>query len=65
VRTLRRSHYPFDQIRPVLDGLRREGGSEALRAAVEARGRALTARTRAMLAGAGALHAYLERACPV
>ncbi|AQS68231.1 TioE family transcriptional regulator [Streptomyces pactum] len=64
VRTLRSSHYPFDQIRPVLDGLRREGGSEALRAAVEARGRALTARTRAMLAGSGALHAYLEHARP-
>ncbi|MFB7084844.1 TioE family transcriptional regulator [Streptomyces sp. NPDC056296] len=60
VRTLRRSHYLFDQIRPVLDGLRREGSSEALRAAVEARGQLLTARTRAMLAGAGALHAYLE-----
>ncbi|GGZ38923.1 MerR family transcriptional regulator [Streptomyces vinaceusdrappus] len=60
VHTLRRSHYLFDQIRPVLDGLRREGGSAALRAAVEERGRLLTARTRAMLAGAGALHAYLE-----
>ncbi|GAA3969219.1 MerR family transcriptional regulator [Streptomyces marokkonensis] len=60
VRTLRRGHHLFDQIRPVLDGLRREGGSAALEAAVEARGRALTARTRAMLAGAGALHTYLE-----
>ncbi|MFJ8143474.1 MerR family transcriptional regulator [Streptomyces sp. NPDC096094] len=60
VRTLRRSHYLFDQIRPVLDGLRREGNSEALREAVAARGHLLTARTRAMLAGAGALHAYLE-----
>ncbi|MDG9727096.1 MerR family transcriptional regulator [Streptomyces sp. DH41] len=60
VRVLRRSHHLFDQIRPVLEGLRREGGSAALRAAVEARGQALTARTRAMLAGAGALHAYLE-----
>ncbi|WP_399887220.1 MerR family transcriptional regulator [Streptomyces sp. BBFR51] len=59
VRTLRRGHHLFDQIRPVLDGLRREGGSEALRAALEARGHRLTARTRAMLAGAGALHAYL------
>ncbi|MGW0813247.1 MerR family transcriptional regulator [Streptomyces viridiviolaceus] len=59
VRTLRRSHHLFDQIRPVLDGLRREGSSEALRAAITARGEALTARTRAMLAGAGALHAYV------
>ncbi|MFE0803304.1 MerR family transcriptional regulator [Streptomyces sp. NPDC058812] len=60
VRTLRRSHYLFDHIRPVLDGLRREGGSEALRAAIAAREQALTARTRAMLAGAGRLHVYLS-----
>ncbi|MET9351726.1 MerR family transcriptional regulator [Streptomyces sp. NPDC006617] len=60
VRALRRSHHLFDHIRPVLGDLRRAGSSEALRAAVEARGRALTARTRSMLAGAGALHAYLE-----
>ncbi|MFE9934789.1 MerR family transcriptional regulator [Streptomyces hirsutus] len=59
VHTLRNSHYLFDRIRPVLDGLRREGSSEALRAALVARGEALTARTRAMLEGAGALHAYL------
>ncbi|MER6322586.1 MerR family transcriptional regulator [Streptomyces coelicoflavus] len=60
VRALRRSHHLFEQIRPVLEDLRRAGSSDALRAAVEARGRALTARTRSMLAGAGALHAYLE-----
>ncbi|WP_159328583.1 MerR family transcriptional regulator [Streptomyces tendae] len=60
VRALRHSHHLFEQIRPVLEDLRRAGSSEALRAAVEARGRALTARTRSMLAGAGALHAYLE-----
>ncbi|MEU1318149.1 MerR family transcriptional regulator [Streptomyces tibetensis] len=59
VHTLRRSHYLFDQIRPVLEGLRREGGSAALRAAVAARGEALTARTRVMIEGAGALHAHL------
>ncbi|MEU1875068.1 TioE family transcriptional regulator [Streptomyces sp. NPDC019793] len=60
VRALRRGHHLFDRIRPVLEDLRREGSSEALWAAVEARGQALTARTRAMLAGAAALHAYLE-----
>ncbi|MFF8934812.1 MerR family transcriptional regulator [Streptomyces paradoxus] len=60
VHTLRRSHYLFDQIRPVLEGLRREGGSAALRAAVASRGKALTARTRIMIEGAGALHAYLD-----
>lgn len=59
VRALRRSHYLFDQIRPVLEGLRREGGSAALRAAISAREQALTARTRATLDGAGRLHAYL------
>ncbi|MFE9027651.1 MerR family transcriptional regulator [Streptomyces iakyrus] len=61
VHTLRRSHYLFDQIRPVLEGLRREGSSAALRAAVAARGQALTARSRVMIEGAGALHTYLER----
>ncbi|MEU5140058.1 TioE family transcriptional regulator [Streptomyces sp. NPDC021139] len=60
VRALRRSHHLFDRIRPVLDDLRREGSTEALRAAVEARGQDLTARTRSMLAGVAALHAYLE-----
>jgi len=59
IQTLRRSHYPLDQIRPVLEGLRREGSSEALRAAIAARGQALTERTRAMLEGAGALYEYL------
>jgi DNA-binding transcriptional MerR regulator len=60
IHTLRRSHYPLDQIRPVLEGLRREGSSEALRAAVAARGETLTARTRAMLGGAGRLYGYLD-----
>lgn len=60
VHTLRRSHYLFDHIRPVLEGLRREGGSEALRAAIVARAEALTARTRSMLACAGALDDYLS-----
>ncbi|MDN0193537.1 MerR family transcriptional regulator [Streptomyces sp. S.PNR 29] len=60
IHTLRRSHYLFDQIRPVLRDLRREGSSEALRAAVTARGEALTARTRAMLEGSGRLYDYLD-----
>ncbi|GGQ07852.1 MerR family transcriptional regulator [Streptomyces mutabilis] len=59
VHTLRRSHYPFEQIRPVLDGLRREGGGEGLRTAIAAREQAVTARTRAALKGAGRLHTYL------
>lgn len=57
---LRRNHYLLDQIRPVLEGLRREGSTDALRAAITARTTALTARTRAMLEGAGHLHTYLE-----
>ncbi|MEU7055021.1 MerR family transcriptional regulator [Streptomyces sp. NPDC046197] len=62
IHTLRLSHHVFDQIRPVVDGLRREGSTEALRAAVTARGEALTARTRAMLEGAGRLDDYLGSA---
>ncbi|WP_330290389.1 MerR family transcriptional regulator [Streptomyces sp. NBC_00576] len=60
IQTLRRSHYPLDQIRPVLEELRQEGGTEALRTVVAARGEALAGRTRAMLAGAGRLAEYME-----
>ncbi|MFI6039606.1 MerR family transcriptional regulator [Streptomyces sp. NPDC051315] len=59
IRALRRSHHLFDQIRPVLQQLRREGDTDALRSTLAARGEALTGRTRQMLAGAGALHDYL------
>jgi DNA-binding transcriptional MerR regulator len=59
IQTLRRSHHPLDQIRPVLEGLRREGSSAALRAAITAHGEALAERTRAMLEGSGALYEYL------
>lgn len=61
IQTLRRSHYLLDQIRPVLEELRQQGSTEALRAAVAARGEALAGRTRAMLAGAGRLAEYVER----
>jgi DNA-binding transcriptional MerR regulator len=64
VHTLRRSHYLFDQIRPVLDDLRREGSTQALRAAITTRGETLTTRSRGMLEGAGALHAYLDGLAP-
>ncbi|MEU0006634.1 TioE family transcriptional regulator [Streptomyces sp. NPDC006314] len=60
IHSLRRGHHLFDQIRPILDELRREGGREALRAALDTRERTLTARTRAMLKGAGALAGYLD-----
>ncbi|TWD82995.1 DNA-binding transcriptional MerR regulator [Kribbella amoyensis] len=59
---LRQGRYGFDQIRPVLDGLRQTGSTEALRAAVAERRAAHDRRTRAMLHGAALLHAYLERA---
>ncbi|MFF8969907.1 MerR family transcriptional regulator [Streptomyces sp. NPDC014995] len=59
IRALRRSHHLFDRIRPVLEDLRREGDTDTLRSTLAARGETLTARTRAMLAGAGALHGYL------
>lgn len=62
VHTLRRSHYLFRQIAPVLDELRRAGSRDALRTAIRNRDRALTARTMEMLQGAGELHAYLTYA---
>ncbi|HLU71712.1 MAG TPA: MerR family transcriptional regulator [Nonomuraea sp.] len=57
---LRQARHPLPQIRPVLDGLRRTGSSDALRAAIARRRQELTARTAAMLAGAARLHAYLD-----
>ncbi|MEU5579042.1 TioE family transcriptional regulator [Streptomyces huasconensis] len=62
VHLLRQSHYLFAQIRPVLDDLRRSGGVEALRTALAQRETVLNGRTRAMLEGAGRLHAYLDTA---
>ncbi|PRY02355.1 DNA-binding transcriptional MerR regulator [Allonocardiopsis opalescens] len=56
---LRRNRYPLTRIRPVLDGLRRTGGSEELRAAVAERRDALAQRATAMLAAAARLHRYL------
>ncbi|MFI9175482.1 MerR family transcriptional regulator [Streptomyces lincolnensis] len=58
--TLRRSHYLLAQIGPVLEELRREGSTEGLRTAIRNRGEVLTARTRAMLEGAGSLSGYLS-----
>ena len=57
---LRRSRYPLSQIRPVLDGLRQTGSSDALRAAIGQRQAALTERTLAMLEGSARLHHYLS-----
>jgi DNA-binding transcriptional MerR regulator len=60
IQMLRRSGYLFAQIRPVLDDLRRRGSTDAMRSALAQRRDGLTARTAAMLAGAGELHRYLE-----
>ncbi len=62
VATLRQSHYPLPQIRPILDGLRRTGSSDALRAALAQRRAALTQQTAAMLEGSSHLHHYLTSA---
>jgi hypothetical protein len=56
---LRQSRYPLLQIGPILDGLRRTGSSDALRAAIEHRQAALTEQALAMLEGSGRLHHYL------
>ncbi|MEU8828504.1 MerR family transcriptional regulator [Streptomyces sp. NPDC048636] len=59
VSLLRQGRYPLPQIRLVLDGLRRTGSSEALRAAIARRHEELTRRATAMLEGSGRLHDYL------
>ncbi|MFD0413934.1 MerR family transcriptional regulator [Streptomyces sp. NPDC127108] len=56
---LRQAGYALPAIRPVLDGLRETGSSEALRAALARRQEELTRRSRAMLAGAGLLDGYV------
>ncbi|MBG0829943.1 MerR family transcriptional regulator [Planomonospora sp. ID67723] len=56
---LRQSRYSFAQIRPVLDGLRRTGGSDALRAAIAQRRTGLAQRAAAMLEGSSHLHRYI------
>jgi DNA-binding transcriptional MerR regulator len=56
---LRQGRYLLDQIRPILDGLRQTGSSDALRAAIAERQEFLATRTRAMLEAAGRLHTYL------
>jgi DNA-binding transcriptional MerR regulator len=59
IHLLRQGRYLFDRIRPVLDGLRATGGTDALHAAIAERRAALDARALAMLGGAYRLHEYL------
>ncbi|MET9340488.1 MerR family transcriptional regulator [Nonomuraea sp. NPDC003804] len=56
---LRRGRYLFPQIHVILDGLRRTGSSDALRAAIAQRQAELVERATAMLEGSGHLHHYL------
>lgn len=58
VAMLRQSRYPLPRIVDVLDGLRRTGSTDALRAAVAQRRDELDRRALAMLEGAAALHGY-------
>ncbi|MFC4062614.1 MerR family transcriptional regulator [Planomonospora corallina] len=59
VAMLRQARHPLDRIRPVLEGLRRTGSSDALRAAIAERGAELTRRAAAMLEGSALLHRYV------
>lgn len=56
---LRQGRYPLPQIRPILDGLRQTGSSDALRAAIAQRQAELTRRATAMLEGSSRLHHYI------
>jgi DNA-binding transcriptional MerR regulator len=61
---LRQGRYPLSQVKPILDGLRRAGSTDALRTATAERQAALTIRATAMLAAASHLHDYLSEAPP-
>lgn len=60
IQTLRESYYLFDRIKPIIDGLRRTGGSEALVEALADRRLMLEARSAALLEGAARLWSYVE-----
>jgi DNA-binding transcriptional MerR regulator len=64
IHMLRKGHYYFEQIRPVLDGLRRTGSTEALRAAIDERRGAHDRQTEAMLYGAALLHQLITDQAP-
>ncbi|MGW4486895.1 MerR family transcriptional regulator [Amycolatopsis sp. NPDC004368] len=61
-RQLRRGGYRLAQVAQFLESLREAGGAEALSAFLDAWQRRLTARSRALLAGAAQLDAYLTLA---
>jgi DNA-binding transcriptional MerR regulator len=60
IQALRQEYYLFDRIRPVIEGIRREGSVDALHAALAERREALNRRALAMLDGVRRLGEYLE-----
>lgn len=62
VKMLRDNRYPLDQIRPIMDRLRRTGGTEELHAAIARRRKELTRRSAALLTGSARLHELLSAA---
>lgn len=60
IHMLRQGRYYFEQIKPVIEGLRRTGSTEALRAALAERRAAHDYRTKSMLYGAALLHQLIE-----
>jgi DNA-binding transcriptional MerR regulator len=60
IQALRQEYYLFDRIRPVIEGIRREGSVDALHAALAERREALDRRALAMLDGAARLRDYLD-----
>jgi DNA-binding transcriptional MerR regulator len=59
IHMLRQGRYYFEQIKPVLEGLRRTGSTEALRNAIAERRAAHDRQTKAMLYGAALLHQFI------
>ncbi|MEV4262304.1 MerR family transcriptional regulator [Kribbella sp. NPDC049584] len=64
IHMLRQGRYYFEQIRPVLDGLRRTGSTEALRTAIAERRAAHDRQTKAMLYGSALLHQLINQEQP-
>nr|WP_240948407.1 MerR family transcriptional regulator [Planosporangium mesophilum] len=64
IKMLRQGHYPLPRIQLILDGLRRTGSSEALRAAIAERLAGLTRRATAMLEASSHLHHYVTNDDP-
>jgi DNA-binding transcriptional MerR regulator len=62
IHMLRQGRYYFEQIKPVIDGLRRTGSTEALRDAIAERRAAHDRQTKAMLRGAALLHQLITEA---